>query len=139
MPLELQIIRAVDFVSLSAEGRADLESSRTVLRDLAAACWRRGIQRALLDLRKIQPGATRIFTAKQLSELVETFHEIGFSKEHKLAVLYEEDPFHGARMFAFIGALRGWRVRAFAQFEEALQWLAEAEDNYGENLVAGLL
>jgi hypothetical protein len=105
-----------------------MEASRAVLRELAAACRRRGIDRALLDLRKIHPGATRIFTPADLASLVNTFHEIGFTQEQRLAVLYSEDPYHGARMFAFIGALRGWKVRAFGDFETAFQWLGDSED-----------
>jgi hypothetical protein len=105
-----------------------MEASRTVLRELAAACRRRGIDRALLDLREIRPGATRLFTPDELATLVNTFHEIGFTYEQRLAVLYSEDPYHGVRMFAFIGALRGWRVRAFSEFEAALNWLGDVED-----------
>jgi hypothetical protein len=128
VPLELQIIRATEFIRAGAAGRPDLEASRAVLRELAAACRRRGIDRALLDVRNLHPGATRIFTPDDLASLVNTFHEMGFSQEQRLAVLYTEDPYHGVRMFAFIGALRGWKVRAFGDFEAAFQWLGDSED-----------
>ncbi|HWD92224.1 MAG TPA: hypothetical protein VG938_07735 [Verrucomicrobiae bacterium] len=127
MPLELQIIRACEFIRAGAEGRPDMDASRAVLRELASACRRRGIDRALLDLRSIRPGNTRIFTPADLASLVNTFREIGFTYEQRLAVLYSEDPYHGVRMFAFIGALRGWKVRAFGSFESALYWLGDAE------------
>ena len=128
MPLELQIIRACEFIRGGAQGHPNMEASRIVLRELAAACRRRGIDRALLDVRELRPGATRIFTPDELASLVNTFHEIGFTYEQRLAVLYSQDPYHGVRMFAFIGALRGWRVRAFSEFEAALNWLGDAED-----------
>ena len=54
MPLELQIIRACEFIRAGAQGRPDMEASRAMLRELAAACRRRGIDRALLDLRAWQ-------------------------------------------------------------------------------------
>jgi hypothetical protein len=31
-------------------------------------------------------------------------------------------------MFAFIGALRGWKVRAFDDFEKAIFWLSAESD-----------
>jgi len=128
VPLELQIIRAGEFIRAGAHGRPDLETSRMVLRELARACKRRGIDRALLDLRGIRPGLTRILAPADLASLVDTFHEIGFGREQRLAVLYSEDPHKGARLFAFISTLRGWNVRAFSDFEKALNWMAKAED-----------
>lgn len=136
MPLELQIIRACEFIRAGARGRPDLDASRTVLRELAAACHRRGINRALLDVRDIQPGAARIFTPDDLVSLVNTFREIGFTYQHRLAVLYSEDPYHGVRMFAFIGTLRGWNVRAFGDFETALHWLWSNGDAGEENRIS---
>jgi hypothetical protein len=66
-----------------------------------------------------------MFTTTELAALVETFREAGFGRHQRLAVLYREDPHHGARRFAFIGAQRGWQVKAFGEFEEALRWLSE--------------
>jgi hypothetical protein len=128
VPLELQIIRACEFIRAGAQGHPNMEASRAALRELAAACRRRGIDRALLDLRELRPGATRLITPDELAALVNTFHEIGFTFDQRLAVLYCQDPYHGVRMFAMIGALRGWHVRAFSEFETALNWLGDAED-----------
>ena len=47
MPLELQIIRASEFIRLGAQGRLDLAGSRDILRMLARAWWLRGINQAL--------------------------------------------------------------------------------------------
>ena len=55
MPMELQIIRAQEFIRLGAHGNFDLDASKAVLAQLAAACWKRGINQALLDLRALQP------------------------------------------------------------------------------------
>jgi hypothetical protein len=128
VPLELQIIRACEFIRAGASGHPNMEASRTVLRELAAACRRRGIERALLDLRDVRPGATRLMMPEELAALVNTFHEIGFTYQQRLAVLYFQDPYHGVRLFALIGALRGWQVRAFSEFEAALNWLGETEN-----------
>ena len=64
----------------------------------------------------------------ELAALVGTFREAGFTRQHRLAVLYQRDPHGGARMFAFIGVMRGWQVRAFSEFEPAFVWLSETKE-----------
>ena len=126
MPIELQIIRASEFVRVGPQGDFDFESSHFVLSQLAAACRRRGISRALLDLRALQSKRLPVFSPTELATLIDTFHRIGFSHQDRLAVLYTDDPHHRVRMFAFIGKLRGWLVRAFDDdFEQALTWLSD--------------
>ena len=132
MPLELQIIRASEFIRLGAQGRLDLAGSRDILRMLARACWLRGINQALLDLRDVNPGSTPMLTSRDLEALVNAFCGMGFSNELRLAVLYTSDPHRRARQFAFMTALRGWNVVATENFEEALSWLSKgrkAEDS----------
>jgi hypothetical protein len=126
MPFELQIIRAREFIRLGAHGKFDMKASKTVLAELATACCKRGINQALLDVRALQPGAKPVFSPDDLVVMVNTFHEIGFTRRHRLAVLYSSDPHHRARLFAFIAKLRGWRVQAFDSFEEAVTWLSGA-------------
>jgi hypothetical protein len=128
MPLELQIIRAGEFIRVGPQERLDFEASRAMLRELAGACRRRGLDRALLDLRGLYIGETPILTPDELASLVNVFREAGFSRAQRLALLYSKDPHRGARLFAFISTLRGWKVRAFPDFESALNWLADIED-----------
>src|ERR1043166_184175 len=132
MPLDLQIIRASEFIRLGAQGRIDVEASREMLADLAKACRKRGVDRALLDLRALHPGPKPVFSVEDVASLVNNFHEIGFRKEQRLAVLYSSDPHHRARLFALISRLRGWQVRAFGHFEEAIVWLWETTDDEEE-------
>jgi hypothetical protein len=127
MAFELQVIRASDFIRLGPNGNFDLATSKQVLAELASACHKRGIHRAMLDLRALHPGPTPVFSPTDLANIVNTFREIGFTRDQKLAVLYGSDPHHRARMFAFIGTLRGWRVAAFGDFEEAMAWLSDEE------------
>ena len=128
MPMELQIIRAREFIRLGPHGHFDLDASKAVLAQLAAACWKRGINQALLDLRALHPGPKPLFTPNDLVTLVKTFREIGFTHKQRLAVLYGSDPHHRARLFAFIAKLRGWKVQAFDSFEEAVTWLSGGEE-----------
>lgn len=119
MPVELQIIRAAEFVRLGGHGKFDLAASCGILANLAQACKRRGIHRALLDARN----ATVELNPTELESLVNVFREIGFTRNQRLAILHSEDAHHRARLFAFISRTRGWSVRAFGDFEEALRWL----------------
>lgn len=128
MPTELQIISANEFVRLDPQRHLDFEASKEALRVLAVACHVRGTERAMLDLRTLPIPAKRLFTTAQLADLVGTFREAGFTPQHRLAVLYRRDPFGGARMFAFIGFMRGWQVRAFPEFEPAFMWLSEPKE-----------
>jgi hypothetical protein len=127
MPMELQIIRAQEFIRLGAKGRFDLKASKEALRTIALACWKRGINQALVDLRALHPGPKPLFTPQDLAALVKTFREIGFTHQQRLAVLYGSDPHHRARQFAFIASLKGWKVKAFGNFEDAVAWLSEAD------------
>ena len=62
MPLELNIIRATEFIRVGAHGQFDLAASKAALATLAGACRKPGIQQALLDLRALQPGPKPVFT-----------------------------------------------------------------------------
>jgi hypothetical protein len=126
MPFELQVISAAEFVRIGPQGRLDFKTSKETLAKLAQSCRTRGLDRALLDLRSLPVPDKPLFTPAELAELVETFHEVGFGPRQRLAVLYRHDPHHGARTFAFISRMRGWRVRAFEDFESALLWLSAA-------------
>ena len=127
MPFELQIIQATEFIRIGPQGRLDLKASKETLAALADACRKRGLDRAILDLRSIPPPVRPFFTPAELAALVDTFREVGFGPRQRLAVLYKTDPHLGARTFAFIGRMKGWHVRAFGEFEAALLWLSAAE------------
>ena len=128
MPVELQIIHASEFIRLGAHGHFDLAASKAALAELVGACRKRGINQALMDLRALHPGPKPVFSPADLIALVNTFREIGFTHQQRLAILYGSDPHHRARLFAFLSTVRGWSVRAFANFEEALLWLSSAPE-----------
>ena len=128
MSLELQIIRASEFIRLGAQGHFDLAASKAALAVLARACRKRGIDRALMDLRALRPKPKPVFSRADLIALVNTFHEAGFTRQDRLAVLYHSDPHHRTRLFAFLSTLHGWTVRAFDDFEAALHWLSSGPE-----------
>src|SRR5690349_5489271 len=122
MPVELQIIRASEFVRLGPENHLDLKQSKKALELLAKACRKRGIEKALLDLRRLPIPDKPLFTSTQLAALVDGFVKSGFGREQRLALLYKSDPHHSTRLFAFIGKLRGYKVSAFKDYEAAMEW-----------------
>jgi len=124
MPFDVQVIRAQEFIRIGPHGNLDLSASRQILQTLANACRKRGLESALLDLRDVRTD----FGPEELATIVRMFREVGFSHGQKLALLHAGDPNRRARILAFLGSLRGWAVRAFGDFEEALEWLALAKD-----------
>jgi hypothetical protein len=135
MPLELQVIRASEFVRLNARAHLNFEASKNALQALAFACRKRGLNRALLDLRELPVPSKPQFSPTELATLVSTFRKAGFSREERLAVLYREDVYGGVRKFAFLSRVGGLQVQAFSEFETALHWLSqqqEAERERGE-------
>ena len=132
MPLELQVIRASEFIRLDPGSRVDFEASRNVLRSLAQACRKRGLDRAMMDLRSLPVPPRPILTASELAALVLTFQEAGFTKKQRLALLYHSDIHGGVRNFAFISRMRGLKVQAFTDFEAAFQWLSEDAESPAE-------
>ena len=133
MPLELQLIRAGEFVRLNAEGNFDLDTSKLALAKIARACRKRRVGRAILDLRELHPLPQPRLTRSDLIALVDTFHRLGFSKKHRLALLYSRDPHGRARLFSWITSMHGWQVRSFTNFEEAMFWISDEQsgDNEG--------
>jgi hypothetical protein len=125
MPVELQVIRASEFIRLDPGSHLDFEASKNVLRDLAHACRKRGLDRAMVDLRSLPVPPKPIFTVAELAALVLTFQDAGFTRQQRLAILYNSDVYGGIRNFAFISRMRGLKVQAFTDFESAFQWLSE--------------
>jgi hypothetical protein len=82
------------------------------------------MDRALLDVRQ----ATAPLAPTELAALVNTFREIGFTQNQRLAILHSGDPYRRARTFALISRMRGWKVRAFGDFEHAMAWLSSEKE-----------
>ncbi len=101
MPIDLQIIRANEFICLDTDELLDFEASKQLLGGLAFACHKRGLERAMLDLRALPVPVRPHFTLAQIVSLVGTFREAGFTRKQRLAILYSHDVHRGIRNFAF--------------------------------------
>lgn len=133
MPITLEIIRASEFIRVDATEHLDFEASKNVLQALALACRKRGLDRAMLDLRALPVKSKPHFTTAQLVALIGAFREAGFSRPQRLALLFLHDVHGGIRTFAFLSKMRGLEVEAFDDFERAVEWLSEgyAEEQKG--------
>jgi hypothetical protein len=133
MSLTFHVIQASEFVRVDAEEQLDYGESKKALQLLVQACRKRGLDRALLDLRRLPVPKKAVFTPTELAGLVQTFREAGFTREERLAILYSHDVYRGIRTFAFISRLRGLQVQAFVEFEKAMNWLSEGHGCNAEN------
>jgi hypothetical protein len=124
MPHELHVIKAGDFIRCGGTGKIDFESSREVLRSLAQALITRGIDKAILDIRKLYGDPPGTYT--QLYHLATAFREAGFGQGHRLAILVSPDRHDKAEFFAICASGRGWNAWAFDEFEHAFDWLTDA-------------
>ena len=123
--MELQVIRASEFIRLDVHEHLDFEASKGALQSLVLACRKRGLDRALLDLRRVPVLPQPYFTPAQITGLVSTFQTAGFGRHQRLAVLYQTDIHHRIRAFAFVNRMHGLKVQAVTDFETALAWLSE--------------
>jgi len=133
MPVEIQVIRASEFVRVDPDDNLDFGASKKALEVLALACRKRGLDRAVIDLRKWPVLRKPRFTTKELAALVSTFREAGLPRRQRLAVLYRHDVYGGVRTFAFFSRMRGLDVQAFTDFEGAMQWLSEGQESAVES------
>lgn len=122
MPVELEIIKASEFIRLGGHGEFDLAASCGVLATIAQACRKRGIHRALIDARN----ARAQLSDTEIAALVNVFREIGFSRDLRLAILHAPERHYRPRLFASLSRLKGWNVKAFSDFEQSLSWLSAA-------------
>ena len=121
MPHALHVIHAGEFIRSDPQGTLDMQQSRRVLFELARALVERGVDRAILDVRRarLDPPATYA----QLYELARAFRQAGFSDRHRLALLHPLNRVEKAEFLADCMAGDGWNAAAFDNFEEAFDWL----------------
>jgi hypothetical protein len=120
LPMELHVIRFREFVKLDGHGHLDMEASHAALSQLAQLCRKRCIECSLLDGRDMQTG----LTPGEIAALVRDLAEMGFTRNQRIALLHRGDQSQRAGLFALIGNLRGWKIRTFVSFEEAIDWLS---------------
>jgi hypothetical protein len=120
MSYDLHMIKTSDFIRLDGQGKPDMIESRRALERVAKACIDRGCSCMLLDVRNVYSN----LRASDLYHLVTAFPEIGLTADHRVAVLHRYVGGERAEFFATLAWARGWNVRAFDDYEEAIDWFS---------------
>ena len=123
MSIDLSVICASDFVRLNTNKFINFEESKRRLQGLADACQKRGLDRAMLDLRDLPVPDKPRFTNAELAALVGAFRSAGFTRRQRLAILYRQDVYGSVRHFTFFSRVSGLQVQAFHDYETAIHWL----------------
>ena len=126
---QFQVIRASDFVCYDAEKHLDFEESKRVLQELTLACRKRGLDRAMVDLRDLPVPEKPRFTTVQLVEMAGAIRAAGFTSRQRLAVLHSHDTHGTIRDFVSISRMKGLQVEAFRRFDDAMHWLGSGAEN----------
>ncbi len=119
--LKIQIIKAGDFIKSTPTGDLDMKTSKEGLAQIAATGMDLQNYTVLIDLREVKSRLSMIDIFDLAYELV----QYGETFRRKTAVLARDDKDIGqARFFEDAAHNRGFKVRTFTVFEEAIIWLS---------------
>jgi hypothetical protein len=119
--LTLQIIKAGDFIKSTPTGDLDMKASKQGLAQIAATGTTLQDYTVLIDLRGVK---SRLSTT-DIFELAAELVEYGETFRGKTAVLVRaEEDIGQATFFENVAQNRGFKVRAFSVFEDAIIWLS---------------
>ena len=124
MAYNLRVVKTSDFIRYDGRGQTDRVRSRRILERIAKACVDSEMNCALLDVRDLHSH----LELKDLYSLINAFKDMGFRREHRLAILHSYRGTHKADFFAMCASARGWNVRAFDSFEDAMEWFATEQE-----------
>jgi hypothetical protein len=131
-PPTIQHIRFEDFIRWASEGAGDLEGFRSAVDELVDRMGSHQARPVLLDLRYAAiPPLSEAALVRALSELKQR----GLGVENKLAIVVDRDD--EARVVRALACERtaermGMRVRGFADYGAALDWLSERPETSAE-------
>lgn len=119
--LRIQIVKAGDFLKSTPTGELDLEASVHGLAQIAEASANLESYGVLIDLRDVRSKLPR----SDIFDLGYNLVQYGETFRRKTAVLAREDEdLKQAKLFEDVAQHRGFGVRAFTVFEDAMAWLS---------------
>ncbi len=119
--LKLQIIKVGDFIKSSPTGDLDMKASREGLAQIAATGTDLQDYTVLIDLRDVKSRLSLANIQELASELV----KYGETFRRKTAVLARADEdIDQATFFEMAAQNRGFKVKTFTVFEDAIIWLS---------------
>jgi hypothetical protein len=122
MSATVRIIHAADFVKATAEGELDLAESMRLLVEIGSATDLADFE-VILDTRK----AHSSLSAADLWHFAAALGSIRESLPRKTAILCSRERLDHAAFFALCAQCRGFKLRAFISYEDAMDWLISNE------------
>jgi hypothetical protein len=119
MPTNVRIVQAGEFISATPSGVLDLAASQQLLADIAMAARRRTDAHVLLDTRK----AMAVLDTGDLWTLAQNAATHAPPTSARTAVLCPAERFDHARFFAMCAERHSLNIRAFVDYEHAIEWL----------------
>jgi hypothetical protein len=122
MPHDIRVISAKDFIRTDVSGNTDIALSKQILLEIAGVCTEKACYHVLLDYREAHSKST----AAEIFELASSLKDIGLGIQNRIAILAPPVvDWDRATFFETVAQNRGFRVRAFRDFEKAFEWLVE--------------
>jgi hypothetical protein len=125
MDMKIQIIKAGEFLKSTPTGELDLQASKDGLAQIARYGAHYHDYTVLIDLREV----TTSLSNSDIYELGAHLGRYGETFNRRTAILVRSDgDLDKVIVFEDVAQNRGFWVRAFVSFEEAILWLGKAED-----------
>jgi hypothetical protein len=127
MPVNYKIIMAKDFIKAKPTGGIDLKESKKVLGQLAEMAKLVENCEILIDVREA-------YGNLKMADLNKLVFELGRHRDafkSKIAVLARNDEqFNKAVFVEMCAGIDGFKIMAFTEFEDAINWL-QSDDSVG--------
>ena len=122
--IKVKVIPARDFIRVTPEGKLDFERSTALLAEVAAAGAGLTECEVLLDTRNVES----MMSAGDLWFLALELLQYRGAFLRKTAVLCPAERFERAAFFSVCAENRGFNVRPFVSYEDAMEWLVSDDD-----------
>ena len=119
MTIDIRVIRPRDFLRTQPDGKLDMVGSLDLLREISREVKRAAIERVLVDTR----AARSNLNTADLFILAEQFARDSDLARAMVALLAPEQRIDKANFLTLVADNRGAHARAFANFENAIDWL----------------
>ena len=125
MSNHVRVIHPSDFLRAYPDGRADLESGKALLAQVAEAAAPLTSYEVLIDIRNV----VGQLTPDDLHELAGSLISFRNTFLRRTAILCPRERFDNARFFSLLAASYGFtRLRAFLEYEDAMEWLMAPDE-----------
>lgn len=119
MTIDIRVIHPRDFLRTQPDGKLDMTGSLDLLREIAREVKRAAIEHVLVDTR----AARSNLNTADLYILAERFAGDPDLAHAMVALLAPEQRIDKAHFLTLVADNRGAHARAFANFENAIEWL----------------